>query len=361
MNGHSRILRNRIAGIVAVAALALAPTAQADRGHGGHGSCGGSDVTFSWGIGVGTPSAAGPVLYTTFEPLGGYGRWIWMPSFGAHLWFPYVEASWRPYTYGHWIHTRFGMTWVSYEPWGEIPHHYGQWVYFDDFGWGWVPGYEYAPAWVTWAVVDGYVGWAPLPPPGYRYPRYHRYRWDRYPVNYGYRGAFVYHDSGIDFALWVFVSDRDFGGPNVYRHVIPTERTLSLFKHKKVLPVGRSLEVDYVKRVTKGAVPTVPVERKTRSVGGRELVFHEPRGQKERVDRAAADRTRHEITKREGRKDSREAQPPPVKVRTTAPARETPAVKQSAPARKVKEAPKGAPAKRSDKRSAERKTKSRKG
>jgi hypothetical protein len=33
-------------------------------------------------------------------------------------------------------------------------------------GWVWVPGYDYAPAWVVWrhADEDGYVGWAPLPP-----------------------------------------------------------------------------------------------------------------------------------------------------------------------------------------------------
>jgi len=31
-------------------------------------------------------------------------------------------------------------------------------------GWVWVPGYEWAPAWVSWRYGDEYVGWAPLPP-----------------------------------------------------------------------------------------------------------------------------------------------------------------------------------------------------
>ncbi len=30
--------------------------------------------------------------------------------------------------------------------------------------WIWVPGYEWAPAWVSWRSSDDYVGWAPLPP-----------------------------------------------------------------------------------------------------------------------------------------------------------------------------------------------------
>ena len=30
--------------------------------------------------------------------------------------------------------------------------------------WVWVPGVEWAPAWVTWRVGGGYIGWAPLPP-----------------------------------------------------------------------------------------------------------------------------------------------------------------------------------------------------
>ena len=32
------------------------------------------------------------------------------------------------------------------------------------YGWSWVPGTVWAPAWVTWSYSDSYVGWAPLPP-----------------------------------------------------------------------------------------------------------------------------------------------------------------------------------------------------
>ena len=32
------------------------------------------------------------------------------------------------------------------------------------YGWYWVPGYEWAPAWVAWRNNNDYYGWAPLSP-----------------------------------------------------------------------------------------------------------------------------------------------------------------------------------------------------
>jgi hypothetical protein len=32
------------------------------------------------------------------------------------------------------------------------------------YGWLWVPGYDWSPAWVTWGNVDNYYCWAPLMP-----------------------------------------------------------------------------------------------------------------------------------------------------------------------------------------------------
>ena len=46
-----------------------------------------------------------------YDELRGHGYWRYVPSVGARLWFPYVDATWRPYYYGHWIHTSAGMTW----------------------------------------------------------------------------------------------------------------------------------------------------------------------------------------------------------------------------------------------------------
>jgi hypothetical protein len=227
-----------------------------------------------------------------FGNLDGYGCWRWVPAVGANLWFPYVEHDWRPYFYGHWVHTPLGITWVAYEPWGDIPHHYGRWVFVGGLGWGWVPGYDYAPAWVSWAVGHGAVGWAPLPPRGYRYPDCHTYIVDRHVVDYGFSGSFHYPSSGLDFSLWVFVSDRDFHGSSVYRHALPERRTLSLFKEKQVLPVGDRIDARYLERVSGSRLPVVQTDRTMRSIGGRELQFHEPRGQQEKVrsGRDAAER-----------------------------------------------------------------------
>jgi hypothetical protein len=231
-----------------------------------------------------------------FDMLHGHGAWRYVPAFGAHLWFPWVDVSWRPYYYGHWVRTTFGMTWVSHEPWGDIPHHYGHWVYVEPFGWGWVPGWEWAPAYVTWGVVDGYVGWAPCPPPGYRYPRYHGYRTSIHVSTYGFSGAFGYHDSGLDFGFWVFVADRDFCGSPVWRHALPAQRSLSLFKSKQVLPVGPRIDVNYVQRISPSKVRAVPVDPRTKRVGDRSIQGYEARGQKELI-RSGRDAARRAYTK----------------------------------------------------------------
>ena len=34
-------------------------------------------------------------------------------------------------------------------------------------GWCWVPGVEWAPAWVSWRMGGDYIGWAPCGPPGF--------------------------------------------------------------------------------------------------------------------------------------------------------------------------------------------------
>ena len=43
-------------------------------------------------------------------------------------------------------------------------------LYTEDYGWVWVPGTVWSPAWVQYRYGDPYVGWAPLPPgPNWRY------------------------------------------------------------------------------------------------------------------------------------------------------------------------------------------------
>jgi hypothetical protein len=106
-----------------------------------------------------------PVSFQTFyDQLASQGTWIQTDNYG-YVWQPTEnDPNWRPYTYGHWVDTDAGLTWDSNEPFGWATYHYGRWVNIDGTGWAWVPGYTWAPAWVSWRDGDDEVGWAPLPP-----------------------------------------------------------------------------------------------------------------------------------------------------------------------------------------------------
>ena len=77
---------------------------------------------------------------------------------------PKVSGDWRPYGDGHWVWTDQGWYWNSNERFGWATYHYGRWVNIGGTGWCWVPGSQWAPAWVSWRESNEHVGWAPLPP-----------------------------------------------------------------------------------------------------------------------------------------------------------------------------------------------------
>ena len=116
------------------------------------------------------------------------GSWMESAEYG-YVWQPKVaaeKAEWRPYADGYWSQTDQGWTWVSHEDFGWATYHYGRWAKLSEAGWVWVPGYEWAPAWVAWRSAPKYsgrsgpprssggqtlaiesdevIGWAPLPP-----------------------------------------------------------------------------------------------------------------------------------------------------------------------------------------------------
>jgi len=119
--------------------------------------------------------------------------WCWRPSIAV--------AGWRPYWRGHWGAYRGGMTWVSYDPFGYVTHHYGRWGWSPMYGWYWIPGVFYSPAWVAWNIVDGFFGWAPL---GY----YNR------PIHWGHHGW--------NRDLWNVVHVRDVHARNLGSRTIGT-------------------------------------------------------------------------------------------------------------------------------------------
>jgi len=104
-----------------------------------------------------------------YDALAPYGEWIYVGNYGR-VWRPSVAVvgvDFRPYgPGGHWVYTDYGWSFESDWSWGWAPFHYGQWYLDPAFGWVWVPGSVWAPAWVTWRYGGGYVGWAPMPPAG---------------------------------------------------------------------------------------------------------------------------------------------------------------------------------------------------
>jgi hypothetical protein len=184
------------------------------------------------------------------DALDQYGEWRRDPRYGD-VWVPNgLPADWRPYEYGHWVYTdEWGWYWVSDDEeadWGWVVYHYGRWVH-DRESWFWVPGDEWAPAWVDWRYGDNTVGWAPLPPDNVDI--------DAYEAEPSY---------------WVFVPDRYIAAPRLRSHFVPRERRE--FFLRSTHSVNRTLRVNgariavnpgispaFVARVTHAALPTYRV------------------------------------------------------------------------------------------------------
>ncbi len=156
-----------------------------------------------------TPTARADVdvsLDFFYDELDPYGDWFYVEDYG-YCWQPAVnDYSWRPYNDGDWIYTDAGWAWNSDEQWGWATYHYGRWTNLRGRGWAWVPGYEWAPAWVSWRSGGDYIGWAPLPPEAI------------YRPNVGISIGFSF---GIGPSNYNFCRYRDFGYSNVGRYVVP--------------------------------------------------------------------------------------------------------------------------------------------
>ncbi|MFQ5719942.1 MAG: DUF6600 domain-containing protein, partial [Acidobacteriota bacterium] len=147
-----------------------------------------------------------------------YGAWQEHPDYGV-IWTPRVAVGWRPYYRGHWAYRPVGWVWVSSDPWGYAPYHYGRWEYLDGYGWSWLPGAVYAPAWVSFGYAGDYIGWSPL---GY---------YDApsgWSISIGF-GAF--HAS-----YWSFVDYGHFHDHNVSTVIIKEEHIISHDVHYAARP-----------------------------------------------------------------------------------------------------------------------------
>ena len=157
--------------------------------------------------------------YTGSQDLDQNGQWVNTPDYGQ-VWQPNVEEQnpdWVPYRDGSWCdEPYYGWTWVSSEPWGWAPYHYGRWFLWGN-RWSWWPGVIAAgirplwgPAWVSFLGLGaeglgwfahfglggfgfGSIGWLPLGPLDIFHPW-----WGRWGGG-GLAMAALYH-GGRDFA-----------------------------------------------------------------------------------------------------------------------------------------------------------------
>ena len=195
-----------------------------------------------------------------YDNLAPYGEWVEIPNYGWS-WAPRVERGWRPYTRGQWIMTDDGWYWDSDERFGWAAYHYGRWVNDPYYGWVWIPGTEWAPAWVSWRHGNGYTGWAPLPP---------RATWQTH-VGLNLGGLDI--DAFIGSRDYAFVQDRAFVDRGVYQQVLPPAQNVTIINvtnnvtnytvvNQRV--VNNGIDVANVERVVGRRVPrarTVDVDR----------------------------------------------------------------------------------------------------
>jgi hypothetical protein len=162
------------------------------------------------------PVASGAEDEPFYDDLAEYGEWVYVSGPGW-VWSPYnTPTGWRPYQLGHWVYTDYGWTWASDESFGWAVYHYGRWCNDPEYGWVWVPGTEWGPAWVAWNEGSGWVGWAPLP---------WQVSW-RAGIGLDWGGVNV--SVALAPSNWYFVQARHLVAPDLRYRVAPPARNVTL-------------------------------------------------------------------------------------------------------------------------------------
>jgi uncharacterized protein DUF6600 len=210
------------------------------------------------------------IFYSSLSPRG---EWIDFNS--GYAWRPYgISHGWRPYLYGRWVWSDYGWYWVSDESFGWATYHYGRWYYDDFYGWIWIPGDTWGPAWVEWRYDDDYIGWAPLSP------------YAEFNVSVGV----TFRDNwSTPYNYWNFVPGRYFCGTRVVDYVQPVERTRRIWGNTRSVVgirvdndrvINRGIDVNFVER--RGNVRVDKVDVVTRERGSGERFMKE--GGRQRVE-----------------------------------------------------------------------------
>ena len=153
---------------------------------------------------------------TFYNELQPYGTWVDDPNYGD-VWIPNVDEDFKPYaTNGHWIVTEYGNTWESDYEWGWAPFHYGRWRFDDYYGWEWIPGSEWGPAWVNWRTGGGYYAWAPLGP---------RVSID---VSFG-------NDYNVPNDYWMCAPYAYITSPRIYDYYVPRARVVNVIRNTTII------------------------------------------------------------------------------------------------------------------------------
>ncbi|MFY9821023.1 MAG: DUF6600 domain-containing protein [Thermoanaerobaculia bacterium] len=202
-------------------------------------------TSVSAGIHIGPSGHASVDVGFFYDDLASYGNWVERPNYGW-AWRPHaVASSWRPYQAGHWVWTDEGWAWISDEPYGWATYHYGRWYDDPDYGWEWIPGDEWAPAWVAWQEGDDYIGWAPLPP------------------SVDYRPG-VELSVSLGPEAYVFVQERQFLAPRLANYFVPRADCVRIYHSTRNITrynvVGnrvfnQGVQVDRLQRVVGRPVP----------------------------------------------------------------------------------------------------------
>jgi probable HAF family extracellular repeat protein len=147
------------------------------------------------------------------------GNWVEAGNYG-YCFRPRVTETWRPYRDGHWVWTDRGWYWDSNERFGWATYHYGRWVNIRGTGWCWVPGNQWAPAWVSWRESNENVGWAPLPPEADVSAQQPISSWsDSY--------------YGIGPAAYAFISYSHWREPSYARYIVRPERNAQIINETR--------------------------------------------------------------------------------------------------------------------------------
>ena len=276
-----------------------------------------------------------------YNVMGDYGTWVSLSPFGR-VWRPHVRSTWRPYVNGHWTYTRYGPTWVGYEPWAWAGYHYGNWIWSSRYGWVWIPGYDWHPGRVIWSHGYDTIGWMPAPPTGYDYSSgYLGYRgshgqFDYYDDDFGYYddNDYYYRDrnrynpgysnpfygSGyrnIVVNLWVFIDVNHYRHHNYADYYLDSDYTRTMFDRRAVRISSRPIQRQTLERIVKHKVQEASVQEREIESDNRRVKVVVPAGEEENIRRNANRVVKKEIApafaeKRQNFKGAQSANAPVV-------------------------------------------------